>query len=150
MTGLPQILWPVHCVRRTHGADFVPGLNTYGIDATFRKGVEDSVDSYSGFFDNARRHSTGLAEYLREHNVHEVYLMGLATDYCVKATAIDAADLGFDTYLILDGCRGVGLRPSDVERAIEEMKAKGVKVISSDEIVGLGIVDLGRHKVLQH
>ncbi len=147
LAGLPQILWPAHCVRRTHGAEFVPGLNSYGIDATFRKGTEDGVDSYSGFFDNARRHSTGLAEYLREHHVREVYVMGLATDYCVKATALDAAELGFDTHLILDGSRGVDLRPGDVTRAIEEMKAGCVKVITSDDIVGSEKVDLSRRTV---
>lgn len=148
LAGLPQILWPVHCVRRTRGADFVPGLNTYGIDATFRKGTEDNVDSYSGFYDNARRHSTGLAEYLHEHHVREVFVMGLATDYCVKATALDAANLGFETHLVLDGCRGVDLKTGDVARAVEEMKANCVKVTTSGEIVGAETSENGKEAVL--
>lgn len=133
--GLSQVVWPVHCVRRTKGAAFVDGLNTFGIDRVFRKGTDDEVDSYSGFFDNAKRRSTGLAEHLRWQEVGELYVMGLATDYCVKATAIDAAQLGFKTYLILDGCRGVDLRRGDVERAIEEMKAAGVRVLASEDIL---------------
>jgi nicotinamidase/pyrazinamidase len=134
LNGLDQILWPDHCVRRTPGADFAPGLHRFGIDRVFRKGTNDAVDSYSGFFDNARRFSTGLGEYLRHRGVREVYVCGLATDYCVKATAIDAAGLGFETFLVEDGCRGVELNPGDVERALEEMKRAGVRIVRSGAI----------------
>jgi nicotinamidase/pyrazinamidase len=89
------------------------------------------VDSYSGFYDNGRRRSTGLGEYLAEQGVGEVYVCGLATDYCVKATALDAAGLSFTTRLVEDACRGVELRPGDVQRAIAELREKGVIVARS-------------------
>ena len=96
LAGLPQILWPVHCVQGTPGAELHPGLDRSRIARVFRKGTDPSVDSYSGFFDNGRRSSTGLGEYLKDQGVTDVYICGLATDYCVKATAMDAANLGFN------------------------------------------------------
>jgi len=95
LNGLPQILWPDHCVQDTAGADLAPGLNLDAIERVFSKGTDVGVDSYSGFFDNARRNSTGLGEYLKDRGVTEVAVCGLATDYCVKLTALDAVDLGF-------------------------------------------------------
>lgn len=132
--GVRQVLWPVHCVQHTPGAELAPGLAKQLIRKTFAKGVDREIDSYSGFFDNDHRRSTGLDEYLREHGVGEVYVLGLATDYCVKATALDAVKLGFETFLIADACRGVNLRPGDVERAIDQMRAAGVCVIRSDDL----------------
>jgi nicotinamidase/pyrazinamidase len=126
LAGLPQILWPVHCVQGTSGAELHPGLNRERIARVFQKGADPSVDSYSGFFDNGRRASTGLGEYLKEQGASDVYVCGLATDYCVRATALDAASLGFETHLLEDACRGVELRPGDVRRAIDEMRAGGV------------------------
>ena len=134
LAGLSQILWPVHCVQGTHGAEFAPGLDTSRIERVFPKGTNPSVDSYSGFFDNGQMQATGLADYLRERGVEEVYVLGLATDYCVKWTALDARKLGFVTYLIADGCRGVNLAPDDVSQALEEMRAAGVHVIESKDI----------------
>ncbi|HEV7402206.1 MAG TPA: bifunctional nicotinamidase/pyrazinamidase [Chthoniobacteraceae bacterium] len=133
--GLPQILWPVHCVEESHGADFVAALDRARWSRVFRKGTNPELDSYSGFFDNGHRHATGLGDYLRERGVTAVYLAGLATDYCVKFTALDARQLGFETYLIEDACRGVNLRPGDVEAAVREMKAAGVRVAKSEEIL---------------
>jgi len=127
--GLPQTLWPVHCVQGTSGAELAPALQRERIAKIFPKGTDAGIDSYSGFFDNGRRTATGLGEYLKGQGVTEVYVCGLATDYCVKFTALDAVGLGFKTYLIEDACRGVELRPGDVERAIEEMRKRGVVVI---------------------
>jgi nicotinamidase/pyrazinamidase len=138
LNGLPQILWPVHCVENTAGADFHPGLDRCRIARVFHKGADPDMDSYSGFFDNGRRKATGLDEYLKGRGIDEVYLCGLATDYCVKFTALDAVDLGFKTHVIEDACRGVNLHPGDVERAIEQMRAKGVLVLSTNRIQGSG------------
>ena len=132
--GLPQVLWPVHCVQNTGGAAFAPGLDTRRIARVFPKGTDREIDSYSGFFDNGRQKATGLGDYLRARGVSDVYVLGLATDYCVKATVLDAQQLGFATYLILDGCRGVNLQPGDVDRAVAEMKAAGVRVTTSAQL----------------
>ncbi len=126
LAGLPQTLWPDHCIQGTLGAQFAAGLNQAGIHHVVRKGTDRTIDSYSGFFDNARRKATGLEKYLHERNVDEVHIMGLATDYCVKATALDAIDLGFRTVLIREGVRGVELKPGDCQRAIDEMRTAGV------------------------
>ena len=128
LQGLPQILWPDHCVQGTPGAEFPPRLDRRGIHHVVRKGTDPAIDSYSGFFDNARRKATGLEDYLRSRGVDEVHILGLATDYCVKATALDARSLGFATRLITAGCRGVELAAGDCQRAIEEMRAAGVEI----------------------
>jgi nicotinamidase/pyrazinamidase len=127
LAGLRQILWPVHCVQGTPGAELHPGLERSAIERVFRKGENPFVDSYSGFFDNGHRHATGLGEYLKDRGVASVHLCGLATDYCVKCTALDAVQLGFETFLIEEACRSVNLNPGDVVRAIEEMLANGVR-----------------------
>jgi nicotinamidase/pyrazinamidase len=132
LDGLAQVLWPVHCVQSTPGAELHPGLNRDRIARVFQKGADKGIDSYSGFFDNGHRKATGLEQWLRERGVAEVYVCGLATDYCVKFTALDAVTLGFKTHVIEDACRGVNLRPGDVEEAIAEMRASGVIVVSSE------------------
>lgn len=134
LDGLPQILWPVHCVQRTGGAEFVPGLDRKSWDRVFVKGTDAKIDSYSGFFDNGHRQATGLSDYLREKGVTDVYVAGLATDYCVKFTALDALKIGFKTHLIEDACRGVNLQAGDVQRAIDEMHAAGAAIISATKI----------------
>jgi len=136
LAGLPQVLWPVHCVQHSRGAEFAPGLDTARVARVFQKGVDPEIDSYSGFFDNGRERATGLGTYLQDRGVTEVYVMGLATDYCVKFTALDAVRLGFKTMLIVDACRGVDLRPGDVDRAIEEMRQAGVRVVNTKRIFG--------------
>jgi len=128
VNGVPQILWPVHCVQETHGADFGAALKIERWARVFQKGVDREIDSYSGFFDNGHAKDTGLASWLRQQGVDSVSVLGLATDYCVKFTALDAVSLGFRTHVVLDGCRGVNLRPDDSQRAVEEMKAAGVFV----------------------
>ena len=129
--GVSQILWPVHCVQQTVGAEFPASLNTARFTRVFRKGIDANVDSYSGFFDNGRRRSTGLDQFLAERGIQEVHICGLATDYCVKFTALDAIQLGLRTNLILDACRGVNLQPGDVDAAVAEMKSAGVIISSS-------------------
>lgn len=131
LDGLKQVLWPDHCVEGTPGAEFVNGLSPSGIHRVFEKGTNRAIDSYSGFFDNGRRQSTGLGDFLRRQGITDVFVMGLATDYCVKFTALDAVELGFSTHLVLDGCRGVELNPGDVDRALEELRHAGVQVTDS-------------------
>src|SRR4051812_35314367 len=134
LDGLQQILWPVHCVQNSAGAALLKALHKDRIAQIFQKGTDPAIDSYSGFFDNGHRKATGLGEYLNAQGVKSVYVMGLATDYCVKFTALDARQLRYETYLIEDGCRGVNVKPGDSERAVEEMRRAGVKVIRSDAI----------------
>ena len=129
VAGIQQILWPDHCIQNTKGAEFSSELNTQGINAVIRKGTDRLIDSYSGFYDNDHRQSTGLAELLKHHGVTGVDVMGLATDYCVKYTAIDAVELGFHTKLIVAGCRGVELTPGDCERAMAEMQQRGIALV---------------------
>ena len=124
--GLRQVLWPVHCVHNSRGTEFVASLDTRRIDRVFQKGTDPGIDSYSGFFDNAHRKSTGLADHLKAKGVQEVFICGLATDYCVKFSALDARHLGFRTTVIEDACRGVNVRPGDVEQALGEMRHAGV------------------------
>lgn len=132
--GLKQILWPVHCVQSTPGAELASALDTARIARVFKKGTERDIDSYSGFFDNGRRKATGLGDHLKERGVRDVYMLGLATDYCVKFTALDAADLGFHTSLIADGCRAVELLEGDAARALKEMKHAGITILRSADL----------------
>jgi len=134
LNGLDQILWPVHCVQESQGAEFVSNLQMDKVKKIFTKGTDTGIDSYSGFYDNGHKKSTGLADYLKENNVTEVYITGLATDYCVKFTALDAVQEGFKTYLVKDATKGVNLKVGDVEKAIEDMEKAGVNVISSEAI----------------
>jgi nicotinamidase/pyrazinamidase len=135
--GLPQVMWPVHCVQGTRGAELHDGIDRRQITAVFRKGIDPAIDSYSGFFDNGHRKATGLEAWLRDHNIQQLYVLGLATDYCVKFTVLDARRLGFDVWLIEDGCRAVDLAAGDGERATDEMRAAGATIITSG-MVGPG------------
>lgn len=128
LDDLDQILWPDHCVQGTLGAEFAPKLDTDGIHHVIQKGTDRAIDSYSGFFDNARRKMTGLDDTLRGNGVDEIHVMGLATDYCVKYTVLDAIGLGFRTVILTDGIRGVELYDGDCTRAIQEMKAAGALI----------------------
>ncbi|MCB1157013.1 MAG: bifunctional nicotinamidase/pyrazinamidase [Leptospiraceae bacterium] len=132
--GLQQVLWPDHCVMNTEGAKFHKDLRIEKIQKVFPKGQEKTVDSYSGFFDNGKRKATGMHEYLKENGVKKIFVCGLALDFCVKFTAVDAKELGYDTYLIEDACRAVNLSPGDDKKAIEDMKALGIHCISSSDI----------------
>jgi len=134
LAGLPQVLWPDHCVQGSRGAAFAPGLEMNRVETIFRKGTDPGIDSYSGFFDNGHRKSTGLGDYLKGLGATAVYILGLTTDYCAKFTALDSRHLGFRTFLIEDATRGVELQPGDVARAIEEMRSAGVEVVRSHQL----------------
>jgi nicotinamidase/pyrazinamidase len=133
LDGLEQILWPVHCVQNTPGAAFAPGLALDRVIRVFQKGTNPRIDSYSGFFDNGHRNQTGLGDFLRVRNVTRIFVLGLATDYCVKFTALDARQLGLGVTLIVDGCRPVNVRPGDDARAIDVMRTAGVEVAGSED-----------------
>lgn len=131
LAGLQQILWPSHCVQHTPGADFHGDLDPRGYEHVIRKGTHRDVDSYSGFFDNGGRHDTGLADLLRERGVSEIFIMGLATDYCVKFTVLDACRLGFTVRVIEPGCRAVDLQPGGGEKALREMENAGAMILDN-------------------
>lgn len=133
LDGLRQILWPVHCVQNTVGATFVPALEMKQVTEVFQKGTDARIDSYSGFFDNGHRKATGLGDFLNARKVTDVFIAGLATDYCVKFTTFDAVGLGFKTHLIEEACRGVNLKPDDVVNAIGEMRKAGVAIVKDVE-----------------
>lgn len=132
--GLPQVMWPAHCVQGTRGAELHDGLDRSRITEVFQKGTDREIDSYSGFFDNGHRKATGLGDWLSHRGVTELYVLGLATDYCVKFTVLDAIALGFTVSLVVDGCRAVELKAGDGERAIAAMREAGASVITSRDI----------------
>ncbi len=129
--GIEQILWPVHCVQDTEGAELVDGLNTESIVQFFKGATDPKYDSYSGFYDNAHKRATGLATFLHEKDIDTIYVAGIATDYCVKWTVLDGCREGFKTYLVVDACRAVIQQPGDVEKSVAEMVEAGAKVVSS-------------------
>ena len=128
LEGLPQVLWPVHCVQNTRGAELHDDLDKAKIDCVFPKGTDPKVDSYSGFWDNGKRKSTGMADWLRGQGVDELVVLGLATDYCVKATVIDGIAEGFRVTVVAEGCRAVNLKPGDGDAALAAMKAAGARI----------------------
>jgi nicotinamidase/pyrazinamidase len=134
LNGIRQILWPVHCVQGSPGAAFSSQLRTERFEKVFRKGTDPGIDSYSGFFDNGRRRSTGLSEYLRERDVEELFICGLATDYCVKFSTLDSIDSGIRTRVIEDACRGVNLKPGDAAAAIAAMRKAGASIVESAKL----------------
>jgi nicotinamidase/pyrazinamidase len=135
INGSPQTLWPDHCIQGTHGAELMAAVDRSRIARIFQKGTDPRIDSYSGFLDADHRNSTGLADFLREHHVTRVYIAGLATDYCVKYTALDAVQLGFEAYVVADACRGVDLKKDDSAAAFRAMEAAGVKIVRSSAIL---------------
>ena len=134
LNGVHQILWPVHCVQGTKGSAFHSDLNMQRWKAVFRKGTDPMVDSYSGFFDNNRKGDTGLSGFLKSSGAVEIYVCGLAADYCVKFTALDGVREGFKTYLIIDATKAVNAQQGDFEKSIEEMKKEGVIIVNSHQI----------------
>lgn len=136
LSGLPQMLWPDHCIEETSGArlaveieEVIAEIVSKGRQLIFvKKGQDPEVDSYSAFFDNARRRDTGLKSTLSEHGITEVDVVGLTLDYCVKATALDAASLGFKTRVLLKGTRAV--EPSSEAQVLSELSAAGVVCVS--------------------
>jgi nicotinamidase-related amidase len=133
-----QILWPDHCVKGTPGADLHSDVDRARAELILRKGYHRDIDSYSIFYENDRLTPTGLAGYLRERSLEQIYLAGLATDFCVYYSAVDARTLGFEVYVIEDACRGIDLEGS-VASAWEHMEEAGVRRIRSGELTGAGV-----------
>jgi len=133
--GLEQILWPMHCVQDSFGAEFPAKLNTSKIQKVIQKGQNPKIDSYSGFFDNGRRNKTELDEYLKKIGVKSLVIMGLATDYCVKYTVLDALELGYDVKVIKDGCRSINLEAGDEDKAFQMMKEAGAEIEQFDLLI---------------
>ncbi|KFF21646.1 MULTISPECIES: bifunctional nicotinamidase/pyrazinamidase [Chryseobacterium] len=127
LNGLNQVLWPEHCIQGTKGAELVPELLTNAVEAIFRKGMDKEIDSYSGFFDNGRKKSTGMADYLKGRGVTEVAVCGVAADYCVYYTANDALDLGFKSSIIESASKPID--PERYARMKKDFQAKGGTVI---------------------
>ncbi|ULQ57383.1 bifunctional nicotinamidase/pyrazinamidase [Flavihumibacter rivuli] len=133
LNGLTQTLWPDHCVQGTPGAEFSPELHTNKIEAIFRKGTDIEIDSYSGFYDNGRRKSTGLAAYLNGKGVSQVYVTGLCGDICVHYTAMDSLKEGFDTFIIEDGT--CPLVAGDFEQTKQEFTVAGGQIVNSASLI---------------
>ncbi len=134
LKGIKQVLWPVHCVQDTPGAEFAPGWDTSAVEKTFHKGTNPEVDSYSAFFDNGHLEDTGLEEYLTENDISTLFIAGLTTEYCVKYSALDALELGFDVFVIDEACCGINLRPDDSEKALSAIEAEGGEICSVEEV----------------
>ncbi len=134
VAGLEQYLWPDHCVQGTDGAAFHPNLDTDAASLILRKGTRPTLDSYSCFFENDRRTSTGLEGWLRTLDIERVFVAGLATDYCVLYTVLDALALGFDVVVLEDCIRAVGLPPGSADRALDSMKQGGAVFALSEDI----------------
>lgn len=129
-----QVLWPDHCVQGSMGAEFHPDLNPLKTQVIIRKGFRKAIDSYSTFFENDQKTSTGLTGYLKERGITDLYTVGLATDFCVKWSVLDGIDEGFNMYIVEDAVKGIDLNGS-LELAWKEMKEKGVNVTSSQKLL---------------
>jgi nicotinamidase/pyrazinamidase len=134
--GIEQVLWPDHCVQGSSGADFHPELDMRPFRLIVRKGTNPKLDSYSGFFENDHTTATGLEYYLKGMGIVDLYVCGLATDYCVLFTARDAASVGFRVHVVEDACRGVGFPEGSVQKALAELRDRGVELLRSG---GLGV-----------
>jgi len=134
LAGLEQIWWPDHCVQGSEGAEFHPLLNAAHFDHIVHKGTDATIDSYSAFFDNGRRASTELHSWLQRHQIDTLYMMGLATDYCVKYSVMDALHLGYRVVVITDGCRGVNIKPEDSKIALQQMQTLGATLMTLSDV----------------
>ena len=137
LNGIEQVLWSDHCVQNSFGAELSSLLNKDSISKIIIKGTDTEIDSYSAFFDNNHINSTGLHKYLKENNVDELFITGLATDYCVYFTVKDALQLGYKTRLVTDAVKGVNINSSDSQKAIDDMEKNGAMLITSKEIINL-------------
>jgi nicotinamidase/pyrazinamidase len=132
LDGLTQVLWPDHCVQETKGAEFSSELQTKKIEAIFRKGMDKNIDSYSGFFDNGKKKSTGMGDYLKGKGVTTVFVCGLAADYCVYFTAKDALELGFQSTIVSDATKAID--EENYKKAMEDYKSNGGQLVLSENI----------------
>ena len=127
INNVDQILWPNHCVQQSKGSDFPVSLNIKTISKIIYKGINSQIDSYSGFYDNGKIHSTGLFDYLKENKVTSIDYVGLATEFCVKFTVFDSIEEGFKSRVILKGIKGINLEESN--KVLKEMKSKGIDLL---------------------
>lgn len=133
--GTTQLLWPIHCVAETFGSELVEELESERVDKFILKGTEKDIDSYSAFYNNNRSSQTGLVDYLKEIGTTELFVCGLAADYCVLFSVLDALDEGFDVTLITDATPHIDVNPGDGDRAVEKMRAAGAHIITSEEVL---------------
>jgi len=134
INGIEQTLWPDHCVAGTQGSCLHPDLREEPIDLIVRKGTNPGIDSYSAFMENDKKTATGLEGFLRFLDIKELFLCGLATDFCVFYSAMDAARAGFDTTVLIDACRGIDIPENNVSMALDSMRNAGVKIMNTDEL----------------
>ncbi len=133
LRGIEQVLWPDHCIQGTHGADLHKELDTTRFSAVIRKGMNPEIDSYSVFKDNIKESVTGLDGYLKEIGIKRIYLVGLATDYCVYYSAMDGIDGGYEVTIILDATRGIDIPPGSMQEKLSEFQANGGKIAKSSD-----------------
>lgn len=129
-----QILWPIHCVQGSLGAEFAKGWDTTTIDKVFYKGTNSSIDSYSAFFDNQHKKTTGLSAYLKEKGVTQIFFAGLTTEYCVYFSVLDAIQEGFDVFVIVEACKGISPHPKETLKTLEKMQNAGASLVSFSEV----------------
>ncbi|MFH0975044.1 MAG: bifunctional nicotinamidase/pyrazinamidase [Spirochaetota bacterium] len=134
INGVRQTLWPDHCVQGTRGADFHKDLDSVKFDLILRKGADPDIDSYSAFLENDKETETGLHGYLNALNVRDVFLCGLATDYCVNFSARDSAKYGFSTSVIIDACKGIDVPAGNIDKCVKNMKAMGIKILKASDL----------------
>lgn len=128
-----QVLWPAHCVQESEGAKLASGLNGTGKEKVIKKGCNRGVDSYSAFLEADRKTKTGLADWLKQHSINELFFCGLATDFCVSWSALDAAEEGFKVTIIRDACKPIDLNGS-LQKAEQEWKKVGIQLIESKDL----------------
>jgi len=132
--GIQQVMWPVHCVQGSLGADFHKDLDLRPVDLIIRKGSHRDIDSYSTFMENDKKTITGLHSYLQGFAIQDLYFCGLATDYCVYYSAVDARNMGFNVSVILDACRGVDVPAGNLAATVQAMKERGIRILNHDEL----------------
>lgn len=134
LDGVEQVLWPDHCVQGTPGAEFHPAFETGPLNLIIHKGGSPGLDSYSAFFENDRTTPTGLDGYLKGLGIEELFICGLATDYCVFFSVMDALAIGYRVNLLQDCVRGVGFPPGIIEERLAAMRDAGALLVNSSEI----------------
>lgn len=134
INGISQVLWPVHCVAGSHGAEFHSQLNTNHFKIILHKGMNPKMDSYSVFLENDKKTSTGMAGYLSSIGIKRIFLSGLATDYCVFYSAVDALTYGLEATVMIDACCGVDVPEGNVEKALQAMKSIGVYIAYASKL----------------
>ena len=133
LNGYEQTLWPMHCVQNTFGAEFPKSLNQEKIDKIIYKGTNPDIDSYSAFYDNLHLKQTDLDSYLKSKNIKNLFIIGLALDYCVKYTALDAIGLGYQVTIVEDGCMALDNKKESMDKLRDELKNQGIKFMKSKE-----------------